>query len=151
MNPKISSFTFEILPGCAGNISLGDPINRKSQIMRSEQLEKRLVKFSVAMIKLTNGLPRNRLGQYLQDQLSRSSISVTLNYGEAESAESRKDLVHKLKVALKELRETMLGLKILSEGQLVEMDQHFEHCLKECDELISIFITSINTAQFGKK
>ena len=119
--------------------------------MRREGLEKRLVKFSVDMIKLTSRLPRNRLGQYLQDQLTRSSISATLNYGEAESAESRKDFIHKLKVALKELRETMLGLKILSEGQLVEIDSDFNECLQECDELISIFVTSINTAQFGKK
>lgn len=57
-------------------------------------------------------------GNHLAKQLLRSGTSVSLNYGEAPSAESRKDFVHKAKIVLKELCETMLCLKIIKRTML---------------------------------
>jgi len=92
--------------------------------MQREDLENRLVEFSVAIMVLTKRLPKDKVGFYLQDQLCRSSISASLNYGESESAESKRDFVHKLRIALKELRETMIGLKIIAKAEVIATDSN---------------------------
>jgi four helix bundle protein len=110
----------------------------------------RLISFAVSMIKLAEKLPKNLAGNHLAGQLTRSGTSPALHYGEAQSAESRSDFIHKMKVAAKELRETNNCLKII-----IKMNWFEEHSLnlvqKECNELISIFIKSIATAQKNKE
>jgi four helix bundle protein len=49
----------------------------------------------------------------MASQLLRSGTSPSLNYGEAQSAESRSDFIHKLKISLKELRETKNNILII--------------------------------------
>jgi len=73
--------------------------------MDKSNLEERLINFAVLIIKITNELANTKAGNHLGGQLIRSGTSPALNYGEAQSAESRKDFVHKIKVVLKELRE----------------------------------------------
>jgi four helix bundle protein len=80
------------------------------------------------------------------DQLTRSGTSPALNYGEAQGAESRKDFIHKMKISLKELRETVVCLKIIVKSELL-VSQKLTPLISEADELISIFVTSINTAK----
>jgi len=70
-----------------------------------------------------------------------------LNYGEAQGGESRKDFIHKMKIVLKELRETFICLKMISRASLSQMEDKLEKAIKENNELISIFVSSINTAQ----
>ena len=81
--------------------------------MSKYDLEDRLVQFAVSVMRLAEMLPKTKIGIHLSDQMIRSSSSATLNYGEAQSAESRKDFIHKMKVVLKELRETNANLKRL--------------------------------------
>jgi four helix bundle protein len=69
-----------------------------------------------------------------------------LNYDEAQSAESRKEFIHKMKIVLKELRETLVGLKIIKRAQLLKQDGKLNLVMKENDELISIFVKSVETA-----
>ena len=76
-------------------------------------LEDRLVKFSVMIISMAESLEETFAGKYVAGQIIRSGISPALNYGEAKSAESTNDFVHKMKVALKELRETYISLLII--------------------------------------
>ena len=76
----------------------------------------------------------------------RSGTSPALNYGEAQSAESRKDFLHKMKVCLKELRETFVCLKIIEKSDLYESKQKIDIAKTENNELISIFVKSIETA-----
>ena len=77
-------------------------------------LEERLVRFSVLIIEITENLYTTRAGNHIAGQLVRSGTSPALLYGEAQSAESRNDFIHKLKILLKELRETVIALKIIS-------------------------------------
>lgn len=77
----------------------------------------------------------------------RSSLSPAFNYGEAQSAESRRDFIHKMKISLKELRETFVGLKIVKRGQFKVDFELLSFLLKENNELISIFVKSIDTAE----
>ena len=110
-------------------------------------LEDRLVKFAVMIISLTESLPENYVGKYISGQLIRSGSSPALNYGEAKSAESINDFIHKMKISLKELRETFISLKIIKEKPLVKEDRLLMDCYNECNQLISIFVKSIQTAE----
>ncbi len=113
---------------------------------RKFDLEERLIDFAVAIIKVAEALPKTYAGNHLAGQLTRSGSSPALNYGEAQSAESRNDFIHKMKVALKELRETNNCLKILLKLNWL-IDDSISKALKECNELISIFVKSIETAK----
>jgi four helix bundle protein len=76
-------------------------------------LEDRLIKFAVLILDVSEKLPEMRGSVHLAKQLVRSGTAPALQYGEAQSAESRKDFIHKMKVAVKELRETLICLRIL--------------------------------------
>ena len=110
-------------------------------------LEERLITFSVLIIEIVNEMPNTKAGNHLSGQLVRSGTSVSLNYGEAQSGESRKDFIHKMKVVLKELRESSICLKIIHRTKLYRTEMKIENALKENNELISIFVKSIETAQ----
>lgn len=109
-------------------------------------LEDRLIDFAARCIKVAESLPNSRAGWHLCDQLSRSGTSPALNYGEAQAAESRRDFIHKMKTGLKELRETLVCLKIIVRSGL-QTSERLESLTTECNELISIFVTSIRTAK----
>src|SRR5204862_5295924 len=109
-------------------------------------LEDRLLDFSARIIRLVESLPRNRSGNHLGGQLLRSGTSPLLNHGEAEAAESRADFIHKLRVSLKELRETLRCLRLIQRVPLLKPAK-FDPLIKEADELIRIFVISIRTAQ----
>ena len=81
---------------------------------KSYDLQDRLIDFSISLIQLTDSLPSGFIFQHLSRQILRSGTSCALNYGEAQAAESKKDFIHKMKLVLKELRETQVSLTIFS-------------------------------------
>ncbi len=113
--------------------------------MDKAELEDRLIEFAVTIIDIINELPNTKAGSHLSGQLVRSGTSPALNYGEARSAESRKDFIHKLQVVLKELRESLVALKIILKARLYKTDIKLKQALVECNELISIFVKSVQT------
>jgi len=115
--------------------------------MKRQELEERLIDFSVLIIKLSDELPNTKAGNHLSGQIVRSGTSVSLNYGEAQSGESRKDFIHKMQISLKELRETFICLKIVFKAELYRTEEKIQKALKENDELISIFVKSVETAK----
>ena len=115
--------------------------------MSRNDLEDRLIRFAVRAIKLADQLPKTIIGNRLRDQLTRASSSAPLNYGEAQSAESRKDFVHKTKVVLKELRESNVALKMIDALKLLKEPNDLPFLLNEANELIAIFVTSVETAR----
>ena len=110
------------------------------------RLEDRLVEFAAQSIDLSEALPDTRAGRHVGGQILRCGTSPAPNYGEAQSAESRKDFIHKMKVALKELRETRVWLKIVAKKQYCD-SRIVQAAQQECTELIAIFIASVNTAK----
>ena len=110
---------------------------------RKFDLENRLIEFTIRVINVVESLPDDKVCNYLGGQLLRSGSSPVLNYGEAQAAESRKDFIHKLKIILKELRETSICLTLLSRKSCVS-DSSLPG---EAKELIAIFTKSICTAQ----
>lgn len=117
---------------------------------RVYDLEDRLVGLAAATCRIAAELPSNRIAGHIAAQLTRCSTSPAANYAEARGAESRRDFVHKMKVCLKELRESMTWLKLL---RLLEFAQReaVEEAIAETDELIAIFVTSIATARRNDK
>ena len=120
-------------------------INEKQK--RKFDLEERLIVFAVLIISISENLNNTRAGNHIDGQLVRSGTSPALHYGEAQSAESRNDFVHKLKILLKELRETLVALKIIKRVSLTKKINDVEKGITECNELISIFVRSIETAR----
>lgn len=113
---------------------------------RTYDLEDRLIAFSASVIKFCSALPQTYALVHLAKQLIRSSTSAALNYGELQAAESRKDFVHKMKLSLKELRESLINLKIFEQIQHSHVDKSQLHILKdECNQLVSIFVASLRT------
>jgi len=113
---------------------------------RKYDLQDRLVKYAVRIIRLTESLPETKSGKHIASQILRSGTSPAPNYSEAQSAESPSDFVHKLKVSLKELRETQTWLKIIVEAQLIESPSQLVPLFAETDELLAILFKSIETA-----
>jgi len=114
-------------------------------------LEERLINFAVRIINVAEALPNTRAGNHIAGQLVRCGTAPAPNYGEAQSAESRNDFIHKIKMVLKELRETKVWLKIIQRKSLVRSGREIEALIAECDELISIFVTSAQTAERNKR
>ena len=114
---------------------------------REFDLQDRLIDFSVRIIALSEALPDTKAGKHVSSQILRSGTSPAPNYGEAQSAESRADFVHKLKVALKELRETAIWLKVIRRAHMIEPASMIDSLINETDELIAILFTSVETAR----
>jgi len=113
--------------------------------MKFTELQGRLIRFSVSILNLSEQLPKHYAGKHIGQQLIRSGTSPALNYAEALAAESKADFIHKMKVCLKELRETQVNLQIILEKAYIN-STGFEQ-MNECSELVAIFTSSINTAK----
>jgi four helix bundle protein len=114
-------------------------------------LEDRLLEYSVRIIKVVEQLPNTRVGNHVAGQLLKSGTSPYPNHGEAQAAESQKDFVHKLRIGLKELRESQRWLKLIQRVPLIKKPELLNEILQETEELIKIFVTSIKTAKKNQK
>jgi four helix bundle protein len=110
-------------------------------------LEDRLIAFTLLIIQIVELLPSDKIGNHIGGQLLRSGTSPALNYGEAQSAESKPDFIHKMKICLKELKETRVALKIIIRKPLINECKILDKGFNESEELIAIFGKSIETAK----
>ena len=113
-------------------------------------LEDRLVKFACMCLDICDLLPATRTGQNLEYQLSKSCTAPALIYGEAQAAESPADFIHKMKLVLKEIRETRVNLRIIYKKPIL-VNELILGAYKECNELMAIFLKSIQTARTNNK
>ena len=119
--------------------------------MVRNELEDRLVNFAVSIFLVVDKLPKTFAGKHMGEQLIRSYSSAAMNYGEAQAAESKNDFIHKMKVVLKELRETFISLKIVDKSKMLPSSSNVDRELKENNELIAIFVKSTFTARNNQK
>ena len=113
-------------------------------------LNERFIDFAARIIKLCDALPETKSTAHIRGQLLRSGTSPAPNYAEAQSAESRDDFIHKLKVALKELRETEVWIKLIIRVGLYKPTAKLIPLSEECNELIAILVKSVETAKRKK-
>ena len=126
--------------------------NAQRQTGARFDLEERLLEFSSRIIRLVDALPNTRAANHIAGQLLRCGTSPLGNHGEVEAAESRKDFVHKLRICLKELKETRRWLRLIGNACRIYAEVKGWHAsLSETEELIKIFSASIRTAEKNAK
>jgi four helix bundle protein len=126
--------------------------NIEVKIMKEKtfDLEARLITFAVRVIRVAEALPKTPTGNHICVQVIRSGTSPAPNYGEAQSAESRADFTHKLKIVLKELRETRVWLLMIQQADLIKPLSALDPLLQEANELTAIFVASLKTTAKGR-
>ncbi len=117
---------------------------------RTDELEERLVEFAIDIVTLVGQLPHSFQSKHIATQLLHSGTAAAPNYGEARAAESRADFIHKLKIALKELNETAIWLRIIGGSFAVDAD-FLTRLVAENTELCKILVASIQTARRNNK
>ena len=107
---------------------------------KKQKIQDRTLSFAVRVVKLCKFLSElNGVTRVLYKQLIRSGTSIGANVREAQSAQSDRDFLHKLEIALKEARETEYWLIILVEADLVK-EQRIKLLRQECEEIIKILV-----------
>ena len=117
-----------------------------STTTRANDLEKRLIVFASAIVRLSSKLPKSPQGRHLCGQILRSGTAAAANYGEARGAESRADFIHKLKVAYEELNETTIWLEVIAQSGVLSAPE-IVAIVAENRELCRIIAASIKTAR----
>jgi four helix bundle protein len=110
-----------------------------------DELQDRLIRFGVSVCRSLQASPIDSVNRYFTGQLLRSSTAPGAHYSEAIDAESRRDFIHKMKLGLKELRESLVWLKY--KKALSRQRELDDTLMKECRELIAIFVASLKTAR----
>ena len=118
--------------------------------MTSDELLQRLINFAARVGKVVDALPDSRMGRHIGSQLVRSGTSPVPNYEEGCAAESRADFVHKLSIALKELRESRTWIRLIIKTEMLP-EHRLGELLDECDQLCRIIAQSIVTAKQNRK
>jgi four helix bundle protein len=115
-------------------------------IEKRRDLGDRLLGYGARIIRLVESLPNTVVGRRVADQLLRSGTSVGANYEEAQGAESKDDFVHKLQIALKELRESNYWLRLLVKSGKISAAQ-MNDLLDESNQLRAILSKSVATVK----
>ena len=108
-------------------------------------LEERLLRYAAGVVRFVERFPNTRAGNHVAGQLLRSGTAVLPNHGEAQAAESRNDFLHKMRICLKELRESRRWLRLAVEVPLVKEPAETDRLLDETEQLIKIFAASVRT------
>ena len=117
---------------------------------KGDDIEERLIDFAVRVIRVCESLPEKPAGRHIRGQLLRCGTAAAPNYGEARSAESNRDFVHKLKIVLKELNESRVWIKMTIRSELLPQ-KRLNGLLDECDQLCRIVSASIQTSRHNAK
>ncbi len=109
----------------------------------SETLLEKTLNFAVKIVGVSHRIAQEKKEYVLTKQLVRSGTSITASIHEAQCAESKRDFIHKMSIALKEANETECWLKILSGAKL-----HHEPALfMEIKEILKMLTAIIKTAK----
>jgi four helix bundle protein len=114
--------------------------------MTQDEMKLRTKNFALRVIRLVETLPNTKAANIISNQLLRSGTSVGANYRAACRAKSTADFIHKLSIVEEEADESMYWIELLVEANLVKLSL-VESLLKECDEILSIVVSSIKTSK----
>jgi four helix bundle protein len=118
--------------------------SREPEIRKGADIAQRLLSFGAAALRLSTRLPRDAAGRHVSIQLVRSATSAGANYAEARAAESRLDFVHKVSLALKEMREASYWVCLAGEAGWIK---DIRALRIEAGELAAILAASARTAR----
>jgi four helix bundle protein len=118
----------------------------EGSVMNEQEIAERLLDFGARIGVLVDNLPQTRLGNHVAGQLVRSGTSPIPNYEEGCGAESRKDFIHKLRLCLKELRESRGWLRLIERTKM-HSPEKMKLIIDEAEQLCNIFGKSVFTAR----
>ncbi len=121
-----------------------------SEARKVYDLSDRLIAFGVLVCKIVESLPSTRVGRHIGNQLLRSGTAPAPHHAEAQAGESRRDFTHKLRLCLKELRETLVWLRLARRLSIGE-ESLLDRGARESDELIRILVASIASAERNRQ
>ncbi|MGD8386238.1 MAG: four helix bundle protein [Desulfobacteraceae bacterium] len=104
----------------------------------AQELEKRTLSFSVAILHLSAMLPRTEEARVLRTQLSKSATSIGANYREANRARSKADFRSRMGICQAEASETRYWLEIIREMGWLPGNT-METVYQESTELLALF------------
>jgi four helix bundle protein len=116
------------------------------QLMTPDVMCDRILDFADRVSMVVEALPDTRLGNRIANQLLRSGTSSIGNYEEACAAESKNDFIHKLRICLKEVRESRGWLRLTARRQLVP-PARLADLIDEAEQLARMLGQSIATAR----
>lgn len=114
--------------------------------MKGDNIAQRLLEFAAHVLKIVSRLPKTPEGRHIAKQLVRAATATGANYEEARGAESRADFVHKVKLALKEMRESYYWLRLIDHANLIH-NLSAKTLIEEAHQLVAILTASAKTAQ----
>ena len=117
--------------------------------MNPEEMKRRTKEFAKAIIKFCRILPNNQECRLISNQLFRAGTSVAANYRAACRARSRADFMSKMGIVEEEADESLFWLELIEELELCK-NSLVPQLLKEGNEILSIVVSSINTARKNK-
>jgi four helix bundle protein len=123
---------------------------QKSKVGEQRDLGERLLEYGARIIRLVEALPKTVVGRRIGDQLLRSGMAVGANYEEARAAESTDDFIHKLQLALKELRESYYWLRLLARAKVVPPER-LHDLSDESGQLIAVLSKAVATAKSKRR
>ena len=114
--------------------------------MNAEELKQRTKQFGLRCIQVTETLPKTRTADVLAKQLVRSATSVGANYRSACRAQSQRDFISKLAIAIEEADESLYWLEMILEVGLLS-EKRLADLMKEGNEIVAILTASSRTAK----
>ena len=118
--------------------------------MNENELKKRTKQFGLRVISLVESLPTGQTARTIGNQLLRSGLSVGANYRAACRGRSKADFIAKAGISLEEADECLYWMEMLQEANIVPVEK-MKDLMKEADELVAIFTSSIKTARANLK
>jgi len=118
--------------------------------MNENEMKKRTKQFGLRVIRLVESLPNGQTARTIGNQLLRSGMSVGANYRAACRGRSKADFIAKAGISLEEADECLYWMEMLQEAGIVPVEK-MKDLMKEADELVAIFTTSIKTAKANLK
>jgi four helix bundle protein len=128
-------------------------VERGTGLRRGSDIAERLLELAASIVGLTRKLPRDLGGKHVASQLVRSGTSAGANYEEGRAAESRADFIHKVRVAAKEMRETIFWLKLVHRSAFLPSSASpgLDAIIREANELAAILMASARTARTNSR
>ena len=108
-------------------------------------LELRFARFAGQTVVAEGELPDTRAWRHIRDQLLRSGTAPGAHYSEALGAQSNRDFIHKLSLALKEQRESVYWVRVTVEAK--HAPTNASYLLDEGDQLVASLSASVRTAK----
>ena len=118
--------------------------------MKKENLQERTLLFSVRIIHMVENMPESKTTKIIAVQLLSSAISIGAKYRAACRPASARDFISKLKIVEEKTDETLFWLELIEETNIFQPEK-IKDLKQEANELLAIFVSSINTARKNLK